>query len=184
MACIGRMVVVVAWVAACGPNAGGDSGSVGHDGSGSEGGDCDAAPPVCDLQPDCSDEPPDAVCIDGEWSCPRAGLVAPAIACSEAEGEAEGEADGPMPSCGSGGDEVPPDCWDQGPGACSDAAQPASCDGSDWVCPPGWALGDFGPGCVWPSPEGTSSDSGSSDSGTDVTSSSTDGEDSGTSGPQ
>lgn len=74
------------------------------------------------------------------------------------------EDDGAVPHCAP--TEVAPDCWDQGPGECSDAALPATCDGTAWVCPPGWALGGFGEGCEWPSPEGASLDSGSEGAGT------------------
>lgn len=169
MAWMGR-IVWVALVTACGPQVGDDDGKVGsgegEGEAGTEAGECVGEAPMCPLVGgDCMDVPPDAVCLAGEWSCPRAGLVVPGQACSEASGGPEGSAtdedDGPTPGCAN--EEAPPDCWDQGPGECSDAAQPAMCEGTEWVCPPGWALGGFGEGCDWPSPEGATLESGSSD---------------------
>jgi hypothetical protein len=163
MAWLGRWWVLVSVLAACGSTVDDDTKVGSGDGSGEGEDTCVGPPPQCPfVGADCSDAPPDAVCVAGEWSCPRAGLVVPGVACSEAEGTYEEE--GPVPGCD--GEETPPDCWDQGPGECSDAAQPATCDGEAWVCPPGWALGGFGEGCDWPSPEGATLESSGSEGGT------------------
>lgn len=167
MAWLGRTWVLLAVIAACGPTVDDDVKVGSGDGSGDGDDTCAGAPPQCPLVPgDCSDVPPDAICSAGEWSCPRAALVVPTVACSEASGTYED--DGAIPGCD--GEDTPPDCWDQGPGECSDAAQAATCDGEAWVCPPGWALGGFGEGCEWPSPEGATLESSGSEGGTSTSS--------------
>ena len=134
------------------------------DGAGTEADACVEMPPVCDRIPgDCSDEPPAPDCIDGDWVCPRAGLTTPSAACSETTED-------PPPSCPDPDD--PPECYDQGPGECSDAGQLATCEDGTWQCQPGWDFGDFGPDCEWPDDEsdatattGTSDTSGTSGCG-------------------
>ncbi len=171
--------VRVTWVIAvvmvgCGPSVEPSGGSD------DDGGACVDAAPMCPpVAGDCYGDSPAPECENGEWVCPRAGLVAPSAACSEDEGEvgeAESEAgtdggsthedDGPVPHCDPD-DPAPPECFDQGPGECADATEPATCDGTAWSCPSGSALDGYGEGCEWPSPEGGSIESGSSgDDGT------------------
>lgn len=183
MAWLGRSWMLLFVVAACGPKVDDDVSVGSGDGSG-ESDACEGMPPVCPGVDECTGDDV-AMCIDGEWSCPRAGLVEPPSGCSLPEDGGTyddggtNEDDGPIPGCST---EEPPDCWDQGPGECSDAAQPATCDGEEWVCPPGWGLGGFGEGCEWPSPEGATLESSSSDGSTSAsTGTDTGGSDTGTS---
>jgi len=72
-----------------------------------------------------------AICDFEVWACPEGFTDACAYPCD-------------------GGQAAPDECWDQGPGECSDTTQPPSCTDGAWQCPPGWDFGGYGDGCEWP----------------------------------
>jgi hypothetical protein len=92
---------------------------------------CDGDAPRCWQDGDCGGESELATCNFDVWVC---------------QGGFSQDCDYPC----DGGRPAPDECWDQGPGECSDATQPPSCTDGAWQCPPGWDFGGFGEGCEWP----------------------------------
>lgn len=124
-----------------------------------EGEECDDEGPACEGDPrwcvpdddgdTCSHGPDfEATCEGGQWVCPEGFAFEEDVDCTP-DGERDCLGAGCWIPC-EPGDTPPDECWDQGPGECSDATVAPSCDRGMWTCPNGFDFGGFGESCTFP----------------------------------
>jgi hypothetical protein len=109
--------------------------------------DCDGGQPWCTDQSasgECSDYviAAAAFCMESEWACPPGFRFDEEVRCEWPEEEEDELA------CTSD-DEFGPECYDHGPGDCSDTTQPANCTAGTWTCPQGWDFDSNQEDCDW-----------------------------------